>query len=215
MEEEVEEFSGDNLKLKVTEKSDRILKFDVDDISPSLAGELRHIMISEVPTMSIEVVDFHKNDSFLWNEILASRLGLVPLTHDQKYHKPKDACTCKGKRCPKCQVTLVIKKKGPGVVLSSDLKSSDNKVKPVFDKIPLTELLEGQEMEIEAYAEIGIGRDHAKWQGSVVGYNENKGKYSFFVESASGLGVKEIMSKSLEILNSKLKDFSSDVGKLK
>ncbi|OGI15818.1 hypothetical protein A3K63_00425 [Candidatus Micrarchaeota archaeon RBG_16_49_10] len=203
------------MKVKVTEVGDMNASFEIDDITPALAGELRHIMISEMPTMAIEVVDFARNEGVLWNEIVANRLGLIPLTYDKKYHNLKEECSCKGKGCSKCSVHLVLKKKGPAVVYSSDLKSSDDKVKPVYDKIPIAELVENQEMEFEAIAELGFGKDHAKWQGAVVGYEESKGKYSFFVESVCGLSAKDIVVMSLEILQTKLDDFSSDVGKLK
>jgi DNA-directed RNA polymerase subunit D len=203
------------LKVKVIEKTKEMIKFEVDELTPALAGELRHIMVSEVPTMSVEVVDFFKNESFLWNEILAGRIGLVPLTYDEKYHRMKEKCTCKGEGCPKCSVHLVLKKKGPGTVYSGDMKSADDKVKPLYDEIPLTELQEGQEIEFEAIAELGVGKDHAKWQGAIVGFGESKGKYTFVVESASGLPVSSIIKKSIQILGSKLDDFSSDMGKLK
>jgi DNA-directed RNA polymerase subunit D len=203
------------MKVKIIEKKGNLVRFDIEGITPALAGELRHIMISEIPTMAIEVVDFYKNQSFLWNEVLANRLGLIPLAYDKKYHKLKENCTCKGKGCAKCQVHLVIKRKGPGTVHSGDLKSSDDKVKPLYDNIPLTELLEDQELELEAIAQLGLGKDHAKWQGAVVGYEEGSGKFTFVVESASGLKVKDIIKMSIEILDSKLNDFSGDVAKLK
>jgi len=63
-----------------------------------------------------------------------------------------------------------LKKKGPCMVYSSDLKSDAKDVKPVFDKILVVELFEGQELQFEAIAQLGFGKDHVKWQGAVVGY---------------------------------------------
>jgi len=205
------------LKIKILEKSDQKIKFEISQITQALAGELRYIMISEIPTMAIEWVDFFKNDSVLWDEIIAHRLGLIPLTFDKKFHNIKENCRCGGKGCVHCQVTLVLKKKGPCVVYSGDIVSSDKKVNPFFDKIPISELMEGQELQLETIAQIGIGKEHAKWQGAVVGYkiDEKQKKIIFNVESACGLKAEEIVMQSLDILSDKLKEFSKDLAKLK
>jgi len=205
------------LKVKILKKTKDRLEFEVKELTTALAGELRRIMISEIPTMAIEWVDFHKNDSVLWDEIIASRLGLIPLTFDPKFYNFKDDCKCSGKGCSHCQATLVLKKKGPCVVYSGDLKSSDKKVSPLYDNIPITELMEEQELEFEAIAQLGLGKGHAKWQGAVVGYefSEKDDAYTFIVESVCGLSAEEIVLKSFDVLNEKLKDFTSDLGRLK
>jgi len=158
------------LEVKILEKNEEKIRFLVEGIDSSLAGELRRIMMTEVPTMAIEWVDFVKNDSVLRDEILASRLGLIPLTFDPKFYNLKSECKCGGKGCVHCQVSLTLKKKGPCTVYSSDLISTDKRVKPVYDKIPIVELTEGQELELEATAQLGLGKEHAKWQASIVGY---------------------------------------------
>ncbi len=121
--------------------------------------------------MAIATVDFVKNDSAMADEVMANRLGQMPLTFKPKSYNITEDCGCKGKGCSNCQVELVLKKKGPGLVCSGDIKSSDKDVQPVFDKIPITELFNaGDEVEFTAVARLGIGRKHAKWQGAVVGY---------------------------------------------
>lgn len=158
------------MEIKILEKNDEKIKFIVEGISSALAGELRRIMMTEIPTLAVEWVDFRKNDSVLWDEIIANRLGLIPLEFDTKFYNFKKDCKCGGKGCTHCQVTLILKKKGPCIVYSGDLIPSDKKVKPVYDKIPIVELTKDQELEFEATAELGLGKDHAKWQASVVGY---------------------------------------------
>jgi len=158
------------LEVKVLEKNKERVRFLVSGIGPSFAGELRRIFSTEVPALAIEWIDFHRNDSGLWDEVLANRLGFIPLKYDPKFYNFKDECRCKGKGCSHCQVTLVIKKDGPATVYSSDLKSSDKNVKPVYDKIPIVELLDGQGLELEATAQLGLGKEHIKWQSAVVGY---------------------------------------------
>ena len=129
----------------------------------------------------------------------------------------KDDCKCDGKGCVHCQVTFALKKKGPCMVYSGDLKSSDDKVKPTYDNIPIVELFEDQELEFESTAQLGLGRDHAKWQGAVVGYDvsgKSGDKYEFVVETACGLSAEEVVKKSFEVMKNKLKDFRKDVERL-
>lgn len=158
------------MKVEILQKTDSEVKFNLEGVRPSFASALRRIMISEIPTMAIEWVDFKKNDSALNDEIIANRLGQIPLTFDKKaYNIPKE-CRCEGKGCSRCQVKLSLKKKGPVMVYSIDLKPNAKDVKPVFDKIPIVELFEDQELQFEATAQLGLGRTHVKWQGAVVGY---------------------------------------------
>jgi len=158
------------MKVQILERNDSEVKFLLEGVTAGFANTLRRIMIGEVPTMAIEWVDFRKNDSVVVDELLANRLGQIPLTFDEKVYNLLDNCKCESKGCSRCQVELVLKKGGPCVVYSGDLKSSDKDVKPVFDKMPVTELFEGDELEFEATAQLGLGKNHAKWQAAVVGY---------------------------------------------
>jgi DNA-directed RNA polymerase subunit D len=220
------------MKIEILNKTDSEIQFLVEGIKPSFASALRRIMISEIPTMAIEWVDFKKNDSALNDEIVANRLGQVPLTFDQKAYNLSKECTCGGKGCSKCQVKLTLKKKGPAMVYSGDLKSTAKDVKPVFDKIPITELFDDQELQFEAVAQLGFGKEHAKWQGAVVGYKNKPVKevkkrdeteetkyiedtFIFNVESVCGLSAEDVVSNASEILENKLKDFGKSLSKLK
>ncbi len=208
------------MKLQIVEKGNSEIKFVAEGIQPSFANELRRIMTNETPTMAIEYVDFVKNDSALNDEIVANRLGQVPLKFEKKLYNITKSCKCDGKGCSLCQVKLSLKKKGPSVVYSGDLKSKNKDIAPVFDKIPITELFDGQEMEFEAIATLGVGKEHTKWQGSVVGYTnlwESSTKaaelklcdnHAFHVR-----GVKAIKSKPLEC--ALCKSFNDEDGKFK
>jgi DNA-directed RNA polymerase alpha subunit len=98
------------------------------------------------------------------------------------------------------------------------MKTTDKSVQPVYDKIPITELFEGQSIELEATAQLGVGREHAKWQGAVVGYklaDNKKDHFVFNVESISGIEVGQLVAKSAEILEAKFDEFGKSVKKLK
>jgi len=63
--------------------SDRIV-FDMVGIEAPLANALRRILLSEVPTMAIERVILFQNTSIIQDEVLAHRLGLVPIYADPR-----------------------------------------------------------------------------------------------------------------------------------
>lgn len=158
------------MDIKIIDRTDEKINFLLEGVTPEFANLLRRIMIGEVPTMAIEWVDFHKNSSVLWDEIIAHRLGLVPLTFNPKFYNLPDECKCGGKGCSQCQVVLKCDRVGPGIVYSIDLVSNDENVRPKYDNIPIVELLEGQELKFEAIAQLGLGKQHIKWQAANAGY---------------------------------------------
>ncbi len=162
----VEEAGGYNkmevrLLEKIKEKNK--ISFIIRGINPQLANLLRRNMIEEVPVMAVEDVEFRKNNSILYDEIIAHRLGLVPFTTDLKSYNLPEKCKCKGKGCAKCTLKMILKAKGPGTVYVSDIKTKDSKVKPVFPKIPIVKLLKNQDLELESVMILGKGKEHTKW----------------------------------------------------
>jgi len=115
------------------------------DANYSLANAIRR-SVEEISTLAIDEVEFYKNDSALYDEFLAHRLGLIPLKTDSKMGA-------------KTNVNLKLKKVGPSMVYSGDLKGQ---AKTVFDKIPITLLEKDQELELVATAKLGKGTEHAK-----------------------------------------------------
>ncbi len=78
------------MKIEIIERKEREIKFSVEGINPAFANALRRIMMTEIPTMAIEWVDFKKNDSVLPDEILANRLGQIPLAFDKRIYCMND-----------------------------------------------------------------------------------------------------------------------------
>ncbi|MFC1800658.1 DNA-directed RNA polymerase subunit D [Nanoarchaeota archaeon] len=155
--------------LKKDNEKNRV-SFILKNSDASFANSLRRVMSNEVPTMAIEVVEYRKNTSLLYDEMLAHSLGLVVLSTDLKSYELPGKCSCKGEGCAKCQLTLTLKAKGPKIVYASDLKSKDPKVVPVHPKTVLVKLLKGQELELEATAVLGTGKEHMKWSPGLAYY---------------------------------------------
>lgn len=157
------------MELRILKHTPDELEFILSRTNPAFANTLRRAMLREVPIMAIDEVDFVVNDSVMYDEILAHRMGLVPLRTAPGYRLP-DECDCADNRCPKCSVSLTLREEGPALVKSGDLESSDERVVPVSDSIPIARLGEGQRLELTAIAHLGLGKEHAKWQPGVVSY---------------------------------------------
>ncbi len=152
------------MEIEFLEETDLKAKFILKNAPVAFANSFRRAMKSLVPTMAIDYVDFYLNTSFLYDEILAHRLGLIPIkTNLDKFNLP-EKCSCGGEGCPLCQVSFRLNVEGPKVIYSGDLVSDDPETKPVYDNIPIIELYEGQQLMIEAVARLGLGKEHAKFQ---------------------------------------------------
>lgn len=156
------------MDIKVLEKADHKLVFVVDDISIEMANAIRRIILSEIPVMGVDEVIVLKNDSPLYDEIIAHRLGMIPLTTDLDSYKLPQDCECGGFGCPLCQVSLTCEvintTNTPLKVYSGDLKSNDPQITPVDSRIPIVKIDKNAQLILEAYASLGKSKEHVKWQ---------------------------------------------------
>jgi DNA-directed RNA polymerase subunit D len=149
---------SEEYEVTFIDRDDRSARFLVRGVTPAFANGIRRAMLADVETLSIDNLRVIENSSVMFDEQIALRLGLVPLTTPDDY-EPDDI------------VTLAIDVEGPATAYSGDLVSSDEKVQPAEENVPIIELKEGQRLELEADATLGRGKDHAKHQGGVaVGY---------------------------------------------
>lgn len=156
------------IELLSKDKNSGSVTFLLKNSNPGFANALRRCFQEEVPSMAIEEVEFVQNSSALFDEIVAHRLGLLPLTTDLKGYDVKDSSD---EFSAKNSVKLTLKAKGPCTVYAEDLKSKDPKVKPVFPKTPIVKLLKGQELELEATAVLGRGKQHMKFAPCLAWYS--------------------------------------------
>jgi DNA-directed RNA polymerase subunit D len=155
------------LKIKILEKNDTELRFLLEDSNPQFANALRRVTIGEIPILTIGTVDFTTNDSVLYNEIIAHRLGLIPIVFDTEDFELKEDSE---EGSSSTEVIFAINKKGPGMVYSKDMKSSNPSVKPLYDNIPIVELFGDQKLKLEASATLGKGVNHARYQAASTFY---------------------------------------------
>ncbi len=152
---------------KISKEKDNLV-FSVSGIRNSIANSVRR-GVFEIETLAIDSVEFYKNDSVLYDEMIAQRLGLIPLKADLKTLNRPEECSCKGKGCLKCAVNLKLKAKGPGIVYASDLKGNGFEV--IYPEMPIVLLAEGQELEFVAEAKIGNSKEHSKFSPALIWFN--------------------------------------------
>jgi DNA-directed RNA polymerase subunit D len=145
--------------VEFIERADESATFLVRGVTPAFANGIRRAMIADVPTLAIDEVRFIENSSVMFDEQIALRLGLVPLTTPPNEFDDGDV------------VTLSLDVSGPATAYSGDIVSADDMVQPAAENVPIIELKEDQRLELEADAVVETGKDHAKHQGGVaVGY---------------------------------------------
>ena len=165
------------MDIELIELFPNSIKFILSDVSLAFANAIRRTSLAEVSSLVIEDVYVLRNTSPLFDEFIAHRLGLIPLKYnindlDLNF---RDECDCGGIGCNMCTVTLTISKETDNqtttVVYSSDIISSNEGVEPISPTIPIVKLGPNQSLELECMAQLGRGKEHAKWQPvSAMGY---------------------------------------------
>ncbi|CAD6896721.1 unnamed protein product [Tilletia controversa] len=176
------------LQLRITRLSPYRIEFDLIGVDASIANALRRTLIAEVPTVAIEHVYVFNNTSIVQDEVLAHRLGLVPLDippHVLNFKGPDDEgndtntvvfyldATCTRNEAAKKGETDPEKLYNNASVTSSQLSWSPrggqeedfggHQLRPVLPDILLAKLRPGQTVNLELHCEKGIGKDHAKF----------------------------------------------------
>ncbi len=169
------------MDIEIIEMAERKMKFLLRNSSPAMANALRRTLLSDLPKMAIHKVEFHlgpltddtgkeyERAPPLFDEIIAHRLGMVPVPTDRDLFVPQDECVCGGEGCPNCTIEYFLNKSGPCTVYSGDLLPMTDpshreafKVKDEF--IPIVELVNGQGINVIATAVMGTAKKHVKWQ---------------------------------------------------
>jgi DNA-directed RNA polymerase subunit D len=159
--------SGESMEITIIRKQENIIHFLAEGLDVAFANALRRTMLTRLPAMAIDEVLVLENTSVMYDEMLAHRMGLVPLVTDLESYNLPEECDCEGKGCSLCQCTLTLEKQAGDeevIVYSRDLSSQDPKVVPALGEIPLVKLAPNQRLIIEAYARLGKGVENAKFQ---------------------------------------------------
>jgi DNA-directed RNA polymerase subunit D len=212
--------------IKIINKADDRIVLKTD-LSPSTANAIRR-SVNLIPILAIESLEISKNDSALYDEIIAHRSGLVPIKNEDL--KLPEECDCgKEDGCGKCSIKLKLSAKGPCTVYSTDMSPKN----VVLYKMPLTILDKDQELEFVAVARTGKGIKHAKFSPGIIYYRysedlekeddesfkkileeskkDNGKELTMIIESWGQINAKDMMIDSINILNKEIKDLIKEI----
>ena len=208
--------------LEVISQDKQKMSVKLKGIPLQYANALRRICLNGVPVFAIDTVDIIENSSVLADEGVAHRLGLIPLTTDTTRFVEPSKCECHSESgCSNCRVLLMIDSGDTDTtrtISSNELTSEDEVVKPTSDKIPIVVVAPGQRLKIEAYARLGRGIEHAKWNSSNISTLVNTDKedeHILTVESTGSLSPQQIILGSVEELSLRLEGFKQLLTDLK
>ncbi|KAG5439213.1 hypothetical protein PCANB_001512 [Pneumocystis canis] len=190
---DIEEFKKKFQIKNIVQRSNYEMEFDLIGIDSSIVNAFRRILMAEIPTIAIEYVFVNNNTSIIQDEILAQRLGLIPIKANPDFFtwfiKPdenqepvptdydtvvlslKVACS----RNPKASKNETDPEK---IYINSNVYSGDiqwqpagrqaelfknDPIRAVNDKILIAKLRPGQEIDVTMHCILGIGQDHAKF----------------------------------------------------
>ena len=186
------------------------------------ANALRRICLNGIPVFAIDTVDIIENSSVLPDEGLAHRLGLIPIKTDLTRFNEPSKCDCQSETgCSNCKVMLVLDSGDSDVtrtILSNELTSEDESVKPTSDKISIIQLAPGQRIKVECYARLGRGTEHAKWNSaniSVLTETNKEDERILTVESTGALKPEQIIIAGVDELSNRLSEFKEIISQLK
>jgi DNA-directed RNA polymerases I and III subunit RPAC1 len=120
---------ANNLDIKVLSLSEEDITFDIAGIDPSTANALRRIFISEIPTMAIEKVNMWQNTSVIPDEVLAHRMGLVPIKVDPRKFDYKNKEDHDESNCVKFKLHVKCTRKN-----TPEAKDRNNDISPEDDE---------------------------------------------------------------------------------
>ncbi|TAQ89145.1 hypothetical protein B7494_g2531 [Chlorociboria aeruginascens] len=171
--------------VKITEAGPHHVDFELSHVDLSFANSLRRVVLAEVPTMAIDLVEVEANTSVLADEFISHRLGLVPLNSknvdDVVYSRD---CDC-DQYCELCSVTLTLHARCTGDeimrvyardLVVDPLRPNQWVGNPVITDpdglgTVIAKLRKGQELRMKCVAKKGIAKEHAKWAPtSAVGF---------------------------------------------
>ena len=196
--------------IQVITNDEKKISVKLKGISSHYANALRRICLNGVPVFAIDTVDIIENTSVMPDEGIAHILGLIPLKTELEGSDESNS-----------RVVLVLDSEATEntkVVTSAELESNDQIVKPTSNQIPIIHLAPGQRIKLEAYARLGRGTEHSKWNSANVSILTNTDKadeYVLTVETAGSLEPRQIILAGIEELSKRLEEFKEILVNLK
>ena len=186
---------ADSVKLEDIEITPSHLRFRLSGANYSVANTIRRAASGSVSSFAVDSVTFYENTTSMFDEYIAHRIGLVPLTTPAKGYDEKD------------EILFTLGAEGPATVYSKDLKSDDKSVKVANERIPLMKLAAGQSLRLDGKAVMGSGARSSKFQPGLITYKGiSDSEFEFYIETFGQMPPAEILAKALGIISDSLKE---------
>ena len=200
------------MSLQIINQDEQKISVKLQGMPLQYANALRRICLNGVPIFAIDTVDILENSSILADEGIAHRLGLIPLKTDLSTIQTTGDSD-------KIMLTLDSGNTSETrTIFSGEIKSQDNIIKPISDKIPIVTLAPSQRIRFEAHARLGRGTEHAKWNSSNIATlteTEKDDEHILTVETTGALEPKDIVLASINELSNRLNNFKEIMSDLK
>ena len=196
--------------IQILASDDKKISIKLKGVSLYYVNELRRICLNGVPIFAIDTVDIIENSSVFVDESLTHTLGMIPLKTELDGSDESNS-----------RVMLALDSEAVDnvkIVTSAELESKDQVVKPISEQIPIAHLAPGQRIKLEAYARLGRGTEHAKWNSaniSVVTHTGVEDEYVLTVETTGSLEPRQIILAGIQELSKRLNEFKEILVDLK
>ena len=197
--------------IQVLTSDKKKISIKLKGVTLQYANALRRICLNGVPIYAIDTVDMIENSSVLADEGIAHRLGLIPLKTDLSRSDESDS-----------RIMLTLDSgddtETGRIVTTAELSSDDKVVKPSSDQIPIIHLAPGQKLKFEAYARLGRGTEHAKWNSSNIAVlldTKKEDEHILTVETTGALKPREIILGGISELAKRLEEFKEILANFK
>mgnify|MGYP001355877039 CR=1 FL=1 len=200
------------MKLKVRKMEEESAVIEFNDSNYNFLNSLRRSLVSMVPCLAISDVDFHMGSlgsytgedeeemeyesmSSMFNEIIAHRLGMVPIPTEEAVIDAFRGAIDDEEKQPEIMYSL--HKQGPCTVYSGDLEpvDEDKQLEIKNATIPIVKLTETQAILVYAKAKIGTAKVHSKWQ-TVVAPRFYEARTMTVTEGKESAKILELVGKS-------------------
>jgi DNA-directed RNA polymerase subunit D len=191
---------------RVVEETDDEVVAELRFASVQVANTVRRAALSTVPTLAIDEVVIAENDTSSTDELIAQRLGLLPITSGNMYESLVGDAENRGVAL-RLDVTCQSYKCGRRIVTSGELVSSDPRVTPVSSRVPIAVVSPGQSLRLVAYARIGIGEQHARWAAATavsIKQGATPGTLRIVIETNGALSARRVLEDALRQAGVKL-----------
>lgn len=179
------------MKLALDKKQGNRIEFIAKGVDTTFANVVRRYALSRIPVLAIDSITFYDNSTAFWDEYIAHRLGLFPITTPANLPESTE-------------VIFSLDAEGPKKVYASDMTSSDKEIAVAKGNIPLVTLGANQHLRLEAKAILGTAQKHAKFQAGIMSYGAEGNDLRIMVESFFHMEPKEVLDRACDTVQTDL-----------